>query len=143
MTAPYWAGAIAIPVWAFLGDKLNKRTLFAAAGCGVAGVSVYFAARAADLTVMVALLSVSVFFQNAYQTAEFALVQRVLPPDRIGAGTGIYNGIAIIVGGAAGTALIGKVVEATGDYNSGFMVVVVAGIANAVVLAVLARRIRY
>ena len=143
VTAPYWAGAVAIPVWAFLGDKLNKRTLFAAVGCGVAGASVYFAAQAADLTVMVALLSVSVFFQNAYQTAEFALVQRVLPPDRIGAGTGIYNGIAIIVGGAVGTALIGKVVEATGDYNSGFMVVVVAGIANAVVLAVLARRIRY
>jgi len=143
VAAPYWAGAVAIPVWAVLGDKLNKRTLFAATGCGVAGISVYFAAHAADLTVMVALLSVVVFFQNAYQTAEFALVQRVLPPDRIGAGTGIYNGIAIIVGGAAGTLLIGKVVAVTGDYNRGFMVVAVAGVLNAVVLAVLARRIRY
>lgn len=143
VAAPYWAGAVAIPVWAVLGDKLNRRTLFAATDCGVAGVSVHFAAHAADLTVMVALFSVSVFFQNAYQTAEFALVQQVLPPDRIGAGTGLYNGIAIIVGGAVGTLVIGKVVEATGDYNSGFMVVAVAGIMNAVVLAVLARRIRY
>jgi MFS family permease len=143
VSAPYWAGAVAIPVWAVLGDKLNKRTLFAATGCGIAGISVYFAAQAADLTVMMALLSVSVFFQNAYQTAEFALVQRVLPPDRIGAGTGIYNGIAIIVGGAAGTLLIGKIVAATGDYNSGFMVVAAAGVLNAAVLAVLARRIRY
>jgi sugar phosphate permease len=86
---------------------------------------------------------VSVFSPNAYQTAEFALVQRVLPPGRIGAGTGLYNGIAIIAGGAAGTLVIGKIVEATGDYNSGFMVVAVAGILNAAVLAVLARRIRY
>ena len=143
VAAPYWAGAVAIPIWAMLGDKLNKRALFAAIGCGGAGICVYFASHEAGLTAMVTLLSVSVFFQNAYQTAEFALVQRILPPDRIGAGTGLYNGIAILVGGTVGTALIGVVVKATGDYDSGFLVVVVAGIANAVVLAVLARRIRY
>jgi MFS family permease len=143
VTAPYWVGAIAIPIWAILGDKLNQRALFAGVGCGVAGVSVYFAAHAADLTATVAWLSVCVFFQNAYQTAEFAFVQRILPPDRVGAGTGLYNGIAIIAGGFGGTLALGKIVEATGDYDSGLMVVVAAGIVNAVVLAVLARRIRY
>ena len=40
---------------------------------------------------------------------------------------GVYNGIAIIVGGAAGTLLVGKVAEANGDYNRGFMVVAVVG----------------
>lgn len=143
VTAPYWAGAVAIPLWAILGDKLNKRAVFATIGCGVAGITVYFAAHAADLTATVALLSVCVFFQNAYQTAEFAFVQRVLPPDRVGAGTGLYNGIAIIIGGFGGTLLLGEVVKATGSYDSGLMVVVAAGLVNAVLLAVLARRLRY
>ena len=89
------------------------------------------------------LLSVSVFFQNAYQTAEFPFVQRILPPERVGAATGLYNGLAVIVGGAGGTWLVGKVVEITGSYDAGLMVVVLAGLTNAIVLAVLARRIQY
>jgi MFS family permease len=140
---PYWAGALAIPFWAWLGDRLNTRALFASIGCGVAGIAVYFAAHAPTLTATVIFLSISIFFQDAYQTAEFAFVQRILPPERVGAGTGLYNGLAVIVGGAGGTALVGKVVEATGSYDTGLMVVVAAGIVNAVVLAVLARRIRY
>ena len=83
------------------------------------------------------------FFQTAYQTSEYALVQRILPPARVGAATGLYNGLAIIVGGAGGTALIGGIVEATGSYDSGLMVVVAAGLLNVVVLGLLARRINY
>lgn len=65
------------------------------------------------------------------------------PPERVGAGTGLYNGLAVIIGAAGGTWLVGKVVEVTGSYDAGLTVVVVAGLANAVVLAILARRIRY
>lgn len=90
-----------------------------------------------------AFLAGSLFFQNAYQTAEFALVQRILPPERVGAATGLYNSMSIILGGAGGTALIGKVVEVTGSYDSGLMVVVVAGLLNAFVLGLLYRRIKY
>ncbi|MEO8449145.1 MAG: hypothetical protein ABI647_05105, partial [Gemmatimonadota bacterium] len=63
--------------------------------------------------------------------------------ERVGAATGLYNGMAVIIGGAGGTALVGKVVEITHNYDSGLMVVVAAGLINAVVLAVLAKRIRY
>ncbi len=109
----------------------------------VAGLSVYFAAHATSLTATVVILAGAMFFQNAYQTSEFALVQRILPPARVGAATGLHNGIAVIAGGAGGTALIGKVVETTGSYDAGLMVVVVAGILNLVVLGLLYRRIRY
>jgi len=142
-SAPYWLGALAIPFWATAGDATNKRAWFASLGCGVAAIATYFAAHAATLLVAVVLLSVSVFFQNAYQTAEFPFVQRILPPERVGAATGLYNGLAVIGGGAGGTWLVGKVVEITGSYDAGLMVVVLAGLTNAIVLAVLARRIQY
>ncbi len=142
-SVPYWVGALAIPFWAMLGDRSNTRALFASFGCGVAGISVYFAAHASSLGITLVFLAGSVFFQNAYQVAEFAFVQRLLPPERVGAATGLYNGLAVIVGGAGGTWLVGKVVEATSNYDSGLMVVVAAGLINAVVLYWLARRIRY
>jgi MFS family permease len=142
-SAPYWLGALGIPVWAIIGDRTNRRAMFASLGCGIAGLCIYVAAHSATLLATVALLSVSVFFQDAYQVAEFALVQRVLPPERVGAGTGLYNGLAVIVGGAGGTWLVGKVVEATSNYDAGLLVVVVAGIVNAGLLLVVYRRIRY
>ena len=140
---PFWLGALSIPVWAILGDRTGRRAQFASVGCGLAGIGVYFAAHSPGLALTVAFLAGSLFFQNAYQTAEFALVQRILPPERVGAATGLYNGISIILGGAGGTALVGKVVEATGSYDSGLMVVVVAGLLNFVVLGLLYRRIKY
>ncbi len=45
--------------------------------------------------------------------------------------------------GGLSSALIGKVVEVTGSYDSGLMVVVVAGLLNAIVLGLLYRRIKY
>lgn len=141
--APFWVGALAIPFWAFVGDKTDRRALFASIGCGIAGVGVYLGAHAPSLVLVVVFLSVAVFFQNAYQTAEFAFVQRILPPERVGAATGLYNGISIIAGGAGGTALIGKVVEVTSSYDSGLMVVVIAGALNLAILGLLYRRIRY
>ncbi len=140
---PFWLGAASIPFWAVVGDKTNRRALFASIGCGIAGIGVYLGAHASSLIMTVAFLSIAIFFQNAYQTAEFAFVQRILPPERVGAATGLYNGMSIIAGGAGGTALIGKVVEATGSYDSGLMVVVAAAAINLVVLALLYRRIKY
>ena len=140
---PYWLGALAIPIWAVVGDATSKRAWFASIGCGAAGIAIYLAAHASSLTATVAFISISVFFQNAYQTSEFTFVQRILPPDRVGAATGLYNGLAVIIGGAGGTWLVGKVVELTGSYDAGLGVVVFAGLANMLVLAILARRIRY
>ncbi len=142
-SAPYWLGALAIPFWAVVGDATNKRAWCASLGCGVAAIATFFAARSPSLTATVVLLAVSVFFQNAYQTSEFPFVQRILPAERVGAATGLYNGLAVIVGAGGGTWLVGKVVETTGNYDAGLAVVVVAGLVNGVVMAVLARRIRY
>ncbi|MEO8451783.1 MAG: MFS transporter [Gemmatimonadota bacterium] len=142
-SAPYWLGVLGIPFWAVAGDATGKRTLFASIGCGIAAVATYVGAHAASLTVTIVLLSAAIFFQKAYQTSEYALVQRILPPERVGAATGLYNGLAVIVGGAGGTWLVGKVVEITRSYEAGLMVVVVAGLANVVVLGILAARIRY
>jgi predicted MFS family arabinose efflux permease len=142
-SAPFWLATFAIPFWGVVGDRTNKRALFAAIGCGVCGTGIYFAAKADTLILTVVLISIATFFQNAYQTAEFAFVQRIISADRVGAGTGLYNGVAIIVGGAGGTALIGKVVELTGSYDAGLMVVVIAAWINLAVLGFLYYRIRY
>jgi len=140
---PFWLATVAIPFWAVVGDRTDRRAQFASIGCGVAGLGVFLGARADSLVVTIGLIAIAVFFQNAYQVAEFAFVQRILPPSRVGAATGLYNGMSIIAGGAGGTALIGKVVERTGSYDAGLMVVVGAAAINLVVLGLLYRRIKY
>jgi len=142
-SAPYWLSVVAIPLWAIVGDARNQRALLASIGCGIAAVATYAAAHTRSLAITVAWLSAAVFFQKAYQTSEYAFVQRILPPERVGAATGLYNGLAVIVGAAGGTRLLGKVVEKTSSYEAGLMVVVAAGLANVAVLGMLARRIRY
>jgi MFS family permease len=142
-SAPYWLATIAVPFWAVVGDVTGKRALFASVGCGVAAVLTYLAAHSSGLVTTVALLAVALFFQNAYQTSEYAFVQRVLPPDRVGAATGLYNGLAVIAGAAGGTWLVGKVVSLTGSYEAGLLVVILAGALNVVVLGLLAWRVRY
>jgi len=67
-----------------------------------------------------------VFLQSAYNAQKFATLQQLLPPDRVGAGTGLYNGLTVLLGGIGGSFIPGTLVSRTGDLQVG-MLSLVAG----------------
>lgn len=140
---PYVAGVIGIVVMAWLGDWLGRRALLAAIGYLGLALAVYLAATAAGLAFTIMFFALAVFCQSAYQAQEFALIQRILPAERVGAGTGFYNGLAVLVGGGLGTAAVGGIVAATGSYTAGLFLIVGVAVCSSLTLFALTRRINY
>ena len=137
------AGIAGIILMAYLGDKLQRRILLASVGFLVAGAMVYIASSVNTLGLLVLFFAIAVFFQSAYGAQEYAIVQRLLPPDRIGAGTGLYNGLSVLFGGVGGSLIPGSIVATTGSFDAGILSIVVGALLAALVMFVLARTIRY
>jgi sugar phosphate permease len=128
---------------AYLGDRFEHRTLLASVGFLVAGVMVYIASNVNSLELLVLFFALAVFFQSAYGAQEYAIVQRLLPAEKVGAGTGLYNGLSVLFGGVGGSLIPGTIVATTGSFDAGILSIVVGAIVAAFVLFVLARTIRY
>lgn len=128
---------------AYLGDQLQRRTLRAGVSFLVAGVMVYIASSVNTLELLVLFFAIAVFFQGAYGAQEYAIVQRLLPSDRVGAGTGLYNGLSVLFGGVGGSLIPGSIVATTGSFDAGILSIVVGALLAASVMFVLARTIRY
>lgn len=137
------AGIAGIILMAYLGDKLQHRILLASVGFLVAGAMVYIASSVNTLGLLVLFFAIAVFFQSAYGAQEYAIVQRLLPPDRVGAGTGLYNGLSVLFGGVGGSLIPGSIVATTGSFDAGILSIVVGALLAALVMFVLARTIRY
>lgn len=137
------SGIAGILLMAYLGDKFQRRILLAAVGFFLAGVMVYLASSMNDLPFLVLFFALAVFFQSAYGAQEYAIVQRLLPADQVGAGTGLYNGLSILFGGVGGSLIPGSIVAATGSFDAGMMSVVVGALLASGVMVVLARIMRY
>jgi MFS family permease len=137
------AGIAGIILMAYLGDKLQRRILLASVGFLVAGAMVYIASSVNTLGLLVLFFAIAVFFQSAYGAQEYAIVQRLLPPDRIGAGTGLYNGLSVLFGGVGGSLIPGSIVATTGSFDAGILSIVVGALLAASVMFVLARTIKY
>ncbi len=140
---PYVVGVAGIAVMAGLGDATNRRALIAGAGFVLTAVVVYLAAMTPSLAFAIACFTAGVFFQTAYGAQEFALLQRILPQNNISRGAGIYNGIAVLIGGCGSSLAVGGSVSLTGSYTAGLLLIVGCSLAAASVLLVLARRLRY
>lgn len=137
------AGIAGIILMAYLGDKLQRRTLLAGVSFLVAGVMVYIASTVNTLELLVLFFAIAVFFQSAYGAQEYAIVQRLLPSDQVGAGTGLYNGLSVLFGGVGGSLIPGLIVATTGSFDAGILSIVVGALLAASVMFVLARMIRY
>jgi MFS transporter, ACS family, D-galactonate transporter len=137
------AGILGMALMAYLGDRLEQRAQLAGIGFLIAGVMVYIATTTTQLEPLVLFFAAAVFCQSAYGAQEYAIVQHILPADRVGAGTGIYNGLSVLFGGVGGSLIPGSIVAATGSFDAGIISIVVgAGLAS-IVMFVLARQIRY
>ena len=67
----------------------------------------------------------------------------MLPAERVGAGTGLYNGLSVLFGGVGGSLIPGAIVAATGSFDAGIISVVVGALLASAVLFTLSRRLSY
>jgi hypothetical protein len=61
----------------------------------------------------------------------------------VGAGTGLYNGLAVLFGGVTGSFIPGTIVSMTGDFDLGMLSVVVGAGLAALVMVTLSRLFQY
>ena len=139
----FTTGIVGIALMAYLGDKLQQRTQLAGIGFAIAGVMVYLASTTSRIDLVVLYLAIAVFCQSAYGAQEYAIIQRILPGDRVGAGTGLYNGLSILFGGVGGSLIPGSIVAATGSFDNGILSIVAGAWMASIVMFMLARMIRY
>jgi len=137
------AGIVGIALMAYLGDKLQQRTQLAGVGFLIAGGMVYIASTTNKLELLVLFFAIAVFCQSAYGAQEYAIIQRILPADRVGAGTGLYNGLSVLLGGVGGSLVPGSIVAATGSFDTAILSLVVGAWLASIVMFLLARLIRY
>jgi len=67
----------------------------------------------------------------------------LLPAEKVGAGTGLYNGLTILFGGVGGSLIPGTIVATTGSFDAAISSIVVGAFVTAFILLVLARAIQY
>ena len=142
LTLVFSAGIIGTLLIAWLGDKLRRRVLLASSGFLLAALVLYQAISAQSLTTMVALFALAVFFQSAFQAQEHATVQKLANDADVGAATGTYNGISLVIGGVIGSVVPGAIVSGTGNFDSALLAIVGAAAAAALAMGVLAYRMR-
>ncbi len=137
------SGVVGVLFMAALGDRINRRVLLMSGGYIVAAGMVYFATTMTTLVPLVTLFALGVFFQSAYTGHEFAVVQRVVPETSVGSGSGVYNGLSILLGGVGGSLIPGTIVAITGSFTAGILSIVAGAVLAAIALFVLARVLRY
>ncbi|HEY9616646.1 MAG TPA: MFS transporter [Microcoleaceae cyanobacterium] len=143
LTLIFSAGLVGLACMAYLGDRYQRRTWLAGFGFVIAGIMVLLAAQVNNLAVLVLCFAIAVFCQSAYGAQEYAIVQHLLPPDRVGAGTGLYNGLSILFGGVGGSLIPGTIAAATGSFDAAMLSIVVGTLAASMVMFGLWRMLRY
>ncbi|MBW4521990.1 MAG: MFS transporter [Scytolyngbya sp. HA4215-MV1] len=137
------AGIAGMLVMSYWGDKLQHRIRLAGIGFLVAGIMVYVASSVNTVGLLVLFFAIAVFFQSAYGAQEYAIVQHLLPADRVGAGTGLYNGLSVLLGGVGGSLIPGTIVAMTGSFDIAILSIVAGALLASLTLFILMRWVRY
>ncbi len=142
---PYAASLAGIALWAVVGDKTNRRTWVAGGGYLGAGALAALALAAGNANIVwltVTLFSLAVFCVSAWTASEWALVQRLVPPEHVGNGVGIYNGFTTMIGGGLGPFVIGGIIGGRAEPRDLIGLFALCATIS-VLLALLSRRIDY
>lgn len=135
----FLSGILGLFFWAYWGDRTGKRVSLASVGLLAAGVCVVLTAFAPSNTLALALLALGVFLQSSYNAQEFATLQEMAPPERVGAITGLYNGTTVLLGGVGGSLIPGTLVALTGSFQAGLLSIAVGAGLVSLLMAWLAR----
>jgi sugar phosphate permease len=141
---PYVTGVIGLAVWSLLGDRLGARAALGAVGFVGGGAALWFALHAPTLPWSIAGFSAAVFCISAFSACEFAIVQQQLPPEVVGSGAGIYNGLTTLIGGGLGPVVVSSLIGTNPEGQAqGVAAAITVCLLAAALLATLARRLRY
>lgn len=140
--AVFVAGIVGVFAWAYVGDRTGKRTAYASLGLLLAGVCVVLTAFAPTNALAVALLAAGVFLQSSFNAQEFATLQQMASPERVGAITGLYNGTTVLVGGVGGSFIPGTLTALTGDFRAGLLSIACGACVVSLLMAWLTYRLR-
>jgi MFS family permease len=135
----FLAGIAGILGWAIVGDWSGRRVELASMGLFLAGWAVLATAFVSAPIAVIGLFALAVFLQSTYNAQEFATLQQILPPERVGAGTGLYNGLTVLLGGVGGSSIPGTLVSLTGDFQIGMLSLVAGAWCVALLMAGLSR----
>jgi MFS family permease len=135
----FLAGIVGILGWAIVGDWSGRRVELASMGLFLAGMCVLGTAFVASPAAVIGLFALAVFLQSTYNAQEFATLQQILPAERVGAGTGLYNGLTVLIGGVGGSFIPGTLVSLTGDFQIGMLSLVAGAWCVALLMAGLSR----
>jgi len=139
VAVPYAFSLLGIGLWAWLGDTFNIRSPLAAFGFAGAGAMIYLALQSESLAVVMVCFSLGVFLISAFNACEFAMLQRIVPLEKMAPSMGVYNGSTTIIGGGLGPFIVSPIISQGGP----FWVVSVIALLNAALLLVAYRLIRY
>jgi sugar phosphate permease len=140
---PYVFSVLGVLLWSYLGDKTNRRATIAGLGFYGAAAGAYFAATAPDINMVVALFALTIFVKVTYASNEFAIMQRIVPRSKIATGVGLYNGVAMMIGGGLGPVVVGGVVSATGDYTAGILSLTILSVVAGTMMLILGWKLKY
>jgi sugar phosphate permease len=139
---PYAASFIGLVTWSVLGDRTGSRASLAALGYLFAGIVIIAGLEVASVWATIGCFAFGTFFIAAFNSAEFALVQRMLPIGQVAVGAGIYNGVTTLIGGGLGPLAVRGLVsdpQSLGTYAS----ILLPCLALIVTLVVVGRRLKY
>jgi sugar phosphate permease len=139
---PYAASFLGILTWAFLGDRTGGRAFLGAVGYVMAGISIVVALESSALWATIACFGLATYFIAAFTSAEFALVQRMLPMRHVAVGAGVYNGLTTIVGGGLGPLAVRGLVSDPQALST-ILSIALPCAAIAIALVAVGRRLRY
>lgn len=143
LAAAALSAVLGIGTFAWLSDRSRNRIQLTAGAVFVCAASTCATALAPSKGAMFASLCLTMFLVGAFNANEWAVVQRILPERRIAFGSGIYNGLTTLIGGALGPALIGGVISLTGRYSNGIVVLSGFIVATSALYFVLGRSVKY
>lgn len=134
LTLVFASGIVGALGFAWVGDRSGRKIAFVAAGLVLAALLLLAAISAHDFSALIVLFAAAVFCQSAFTAQEHATVQALAGDREVGAATGVYNGISVLIGGVVGSVVPGVVIATTGSLDAA-LIVIACGAALGGVLA--------
>lgn len=122
----------------YLADKTGKCARNSMFGLCSAGILLFFATQVSDAHMSALLIALSAAGLGFGAPTHYALAMRILPSSLTSTGIGVINGIGNLVGAMAPIA-IGWLIDRTGSFQVGLLVIVFAGIFGGLSLVPLVR----
>ncbi len=123
----------------YVSDRTDRAARNCVSGLFIACVLLFLGTQAHDPRLAAIIIACSAGALGFAMPTHYALAMKVLPASATSTGIGVINGVGNLIGACA-PALIGWVVAATGSFQTGLLVVVIASMLGALALLPLIRK---